>query len=115
MGLVAVGIAEGNVDAREFFVLEKDADHFRKSEVSAEGELADAVAVFVGVTVAPEFFFEIFALALDMPQARAFDLEHHWRTPQVAVFAVEMIAGGSVADEGAVDGGRGGENFAGGK
>src|ERR1700736_4911199 len=37
MGLVAVGIAEGDVDAREFFVLQQDADHFRKSEVGAKG------------------------------------------------------------------------------
>src|SRR5258708_25661949 len=115
MGLVAVGIAEGDVDAGKFFVLQKDANPFRKSEVSAEGELAAAVAIFVGVAVAPKFFFEIFALALDMPQARAFDLEHHWRTPQVAVFAVEMIAGGGIAHEGAVDGRWRRKNFAGGE
>ena len=37
MGLAAVGVAEGDVHAGKFFVLEEDADHFRKSEVGAEG------------------------------------------------------------------------------
>ena len=115
VGLAAVGIAEGDVNAGKFFVLEKDADHFGEAEVGAEGEFADAVAVFVGVAVVPEFLLEIFAIAVDLDEARVFDFERERRGLQVAVFAVEVIAGGGVANEGAVDGGGRGKDFAGGK
>ena len=74
VGLAAVGIAEGNMHAGKFFVLEQDADHFGEAEVGAEGQLADAVAVFVGVAILPEFLFEILAVAMDVNQPRAFDL-----------------------------------------
>jgi hypothetical protein len=40
--------------AGKFFVLEQDADEFVEADVRAECEFADAVAVFVGVAVAPE-------------------------------------------------------------
>src|SRR3984957_10444395 len=115
MGLAAVGVAEGDVDAGEFFVLEKNADHFGKTEVGAEGEFADAVAVFVGVAVIPEFLLEIFAIAVDFDQARVLDFERERRGLQIAVFAVEVIAGGGVADECAVYRGWRRENLAGGE
>src|SRR5260370_19504929 len=115
VGLAAVGVAEGDVDAGEFFVLKEDANHFGEAEVGAKSELAYAITVFVGVAVVPEFLFEVFALTLDMLEAGAFDFEDQGRALQVSVLAVEVIAGGGIADEGAVDAGRGGENFAGGK
>src|SRR5258708_29693977 len=114
VGLAAVGVAEGDVHAGEFFVLKEDADHFGEAEVGAESELAYAITVFVGVAVVPEFLFEVFALTLDMLEACAFDFEDQGRALQVTVLAVEVIAGGGIADERAVDAGPGGENFAGG-
>src|SRR5216684_5006799 len=115
VGLAAVGVAEGDVHAGEFFVLKEDADHFREAEVGAESELAYAITVFVGVAVVPELLFEGFALTLDMLEAGAVDFEDQGRALQVSVLAVEVIAGGGIADESAVDACRGGENFAGGK
>jgi hypothetical protein len=53
-GVFAVGIAEGDVDAGKFFVLQDVADDALDAEVGADGELADAVGVFVGVGVGPE-------------------------------------------------------------
>src|ERR1700676_1445798 len=114
MGLVAVGIAEGDVHAGKFFVLQKVADHLREPEVGAESQLADAVAIFVGMAIVPEFLLEVLALAFDLPQTRAFDLEDQRGAPQVAILAAEVVACSSVADEGAVDGGWRGEDFAGG-
>src|SRR5260370_14131862 len=113
--MAAGGIAEGDVDAGKFFVLKKNADHFGKTEVGAESEFPDAIAIFIGVAIVPEFVFEIFAFARDMLQAGACDFEDQGRALQVAVLAIEVVAGGSVADEGAVDGGWRGENFAGGE
>ena len=60
-------------------------------------------------------FSKIFAIAVDFDEARVFDFERERRGLQVAVFAVEVIAGGGIADEGAVDCGGSGEDFAGGE
>ena len=53
-GVFAVGIAEGDVDAGKFFVLQDVADDALDADVGADGEFADAVGVFVGVGVGPE-------------------------------------------------------------
>src|SRR5713226_1939791 len=89
VGLAAVGVAEGDVHAGKLFVLKKNADHFGEAEVGPESELADAVAVLIGVAVIPEFLLEILALTLDMLQAGAFDFEDQRRALQIAVLAVE--------------------------
>ena len=70
-GLAAVGIAEREVDAGDLLVLQQDADHVAEREVGAEGQLADAVAVLVGVAVAPELLLQLLALALRADQAAA--------------------------------------------
>ena len=98
------GIAEREVDAGDFLVLQQDADHLAEPEVGAERELADAVAVLVGVAVAPEVALEIGALAAGRHQPAIADLQHERRALEVAVLAVEVVAGGAVADEHAVDG-----------
>src|SRR5579859_3518776 len=115
MGLVAVGIAEGDVYAGKFFVLQKIADHLRKPEVGAEGEFADAVAVFVGVAIIPEFLLQVLALAFHLLQPRAFDFEDQRSALQVAVLAAEVVSGRGVTNKSAVDSGRSGEDFAGGQ
>src|SRR5579863_2902159 len=114
MSLVAVGIAEGDVHARKFLVLKKIADHLREAEVGAESELADAVAIFVGVAIIPEFLLQVLALAFHLLQPRAFDFEDQRSALQVAVLPAEVVACGGVANKSAVDGGRSGEDFAGG-
>ena len=57
--MLAVGIAEGDVDAGKFFVLQDIADDAGDADVGADGELADAVGVFVGVGVGPEVLLEL--------------------------------------------------------
>ena len=58
-GVFAVGVAEGDVDAGKFFVLKDVADDAFDAEVGADGELADAVGVFVGVGVGPKVGLEL--------------------------------------------------------
>ena len=53
-GVRAVGIAERDVDAGIFLVLQDLADDMLQVDVGADGEFADAVAVLVGVGVLPE-------------------------------------------------------------
>ena len=113
VGLAAIRVPKRNVHAGKLLVLEQDADHFRKAEVGAEGQLADAVAVFVGVAVVPEFLLQILAVAMDFDQARIRNLQGERCGLQIAIFAVEVVAGGGIADKGAVDGRGRRENLAG--
>lgn len=115
VSLRTVGVAEGEVNAGEFFVLEQNANHFGEAEVGAKGKFADAVGIFVGVAVIPEFISQVFTIAIHAGEAGVFDGKGHGGGLQVAVLAVEVIAGRGVADKSAVDGGRGGEDFASGK
>ena len=59
MRLAAVGIAEREMDARHLLVLQQNPDHFTQAEVRSERQLADAVAVRVGVAVGPEIPLQI--------------------------------------------------------
>src|SRR3954468_16323939 len=101
-GLAAIGIAEGEVDARHLLVLQQHADHVAQRQVGAERKLADAIAMLVGVAVLPEFLLEILSHAVRRPQAAAADVERERRRQQVAVLRAKVVAGGSVADEEAV-------------
>src|SRR5439155_13582208 len=83
--LVPVGIAERQVYARHFFILQQNADHVGQADVRAERKLADPVAVAVGMAVRPELVHEISAAALDARQTAGFNRQHHRRRLQVAV------------------------------
>ena len=98
--LAAVRIAERDMHARDLFVLQQDADHVAQAEVGAERQFADAVAVLVGVAVAPR------NPAAGRRDRTCADVR---RPPRIsstsgvrvegAVFGVEVVAGGAVADE----------------
>ena len=99
----AVGVSEGNVDAGEFFVLEDVADDALDSDVGADGELAYAVGVFVGVCVGPEVALEGFVLAGDLGDAVAFNVDGEGLVTEDAVTGAEEVADYAVDDEDAVD------------
>src|SRR5260370_16785263 len=65
------------------------------------------------MAILPEFLLQILAGTVDVDEPRALDLQRQRRGLQVAVFSVEMIAGGGVADERAIHRCWSGENFAG--
>ena len=48
-GVFAIGIAEGDVDAGKFFILQNIADNAGDADVGADSEFAYAVGVLVGV------------------------------------------------------------------
>src|SRR5688500_2919439 len=106
MRLAAIRIPERDVDPRHLLVLEKDPDHLAQAEIGAERELSDALAVGVGVTVVPEILLQILAGALRVHEASTADLEHERVGLELAVLGVEVIAGGAIADERAIDGSR---------
>ena len=70
-GLAAVGIAEGQMNTGNFFVLQQDADHVGEGEVGAERQLPYPVAVGVTVAVLPEFLLQLLARAVRGFQAAA--------------------------------------------
>src|SRR5262249_41661190 len=83
-----------------------------EAEVGAKREFADAIAVFVGMAILPEFVFEVFAFAFGVHQAPADKFQHQRRGLQIAVLAVEIVARGRVADEAAIYGTRCRKDFA---
>src|ERR1035438_5897607 len=68
-GVRAVRIAERDVNAGDFLVLENVADDVMDGDVGADGEFAHAVAVLVGVAVAPELGFQFPVGAVGFSQA----------------------------------------------
>ena len=99
----AVGVSEGNVDAGEFLVLQDVADDPIDANVGADGELADAVGVFVGVGVGPEVALESLVFAGDAGDAVAFDVDGEGMGAEDAVARAEEVADYAVDDEDAVD------------
>src|ERR1700686_4991025 len=112
VGLAAIRIAEGQMHAGKFFVLQKHADHARQSQICSEGQLPDAVAVLIGVAIFPKLLLQILARALGVNEAGFLDLQNQRRGLQVSVLAVEMVAGRGVAHKSAIDGRWRGKNLA---
>src|ERR1035441_7986148 len=91
-GVRAVRIAERDVNAGDLLVLENVADDVVNGDVGADGEFAHAVAVLVGMTVAPELGFQLLVGAAGFPQAAVHHLDGQRSVAQVAVFLAEVIA-----------------------
>src|SRR5450631_4021646 len=58
-GVFAIGIAEGDMDAWKFFVLQDIAYHSFHAEIGADRELSDAIRVFICVGIIPKIFFKL--------------------------------------------------------
>ena len=46
--MLGIRIAEGDMDARQFFVLQNMTDNILYGDVGTDGEFTHAVAVFIG-------------------------------------------------------------------
>src|ERR1700742_1587185 len=53
-GVLAIWIAESDVDAGELFILQDVANHARDADVGADRELAHTIGVFIAMRVLPE-------------------------------------------------------------
>src|SRR5258708_4619753 len=101
-GVLAIGMAEGDVDAGEFLVLQDVADDAGAGEVGADGELADAVGVLVRVAILVELLKQLLVRASEAGNAVVLDLDRQRRGADVAVFLAEVIADDAIHDEAAV-------------
>ena len=102
-GVGAVGVSEGDVDAGELLVLQDVADDVVYADVGADGELAYAVGVLVGVGVGPEVALEVLVVAGDFGDAVGLDVDGEGGFAEDAVAGAEEVAYDSVDDEDAVD------------
>src|ERR1019366_8451532 len=114
-GMRAVRIAERDVNAGDFLVLENVADYVVNGDVGADGEFAHAVAVLIGVAVAPELGFEFLVGAVGFRQAAFDHLDGQRSSVQIAVLFAQVIAHHAIDDEAAIHPFRGGEGFAAGQ
>ena len=109
--MLPVRVAEGDVDAGQFFVLEDVADHMLQLDVRPDGKFAHAVAVVIGMGVAPELVFEGAVPGMDLADAVALDADGERFLLQLAVFRTQVIAHHTVDHVGAVHFRGRGEHF----
>ncbi len=83
--------------------------------IGADGKLADAVAVFVGVGVGPEILLQRLVLAEDLGDAIVLHADGQRLALEIAVFVAEIIADHAVDYVHAVHFARRGEDFAAGQ
>src|ERR1017187_8683822 len=89
-GMRAVRIAERDVNTGDFLVLENIADDVVNGDVGADGEFAHAVAVLIGVAVAPELGFEFLVGAVGFRQAAFDHLDGQRSSVQIAVLFAQV-------------------------
>src|SRR5260370_27866659 len=114
-GVRAVRIAERNMDARDLLILENVADHIANGNVGADGEFANAVAVFIGVAVIPELLLQGFVCGVSFDKPVVLYANGKRVVAAVAVFLAEIIAYHAIAHKDAVDTERRGESLTAGK
>src|SRR6266568_9532031 len=84
-GELRIGIAEGHVQPRHFFVLKKVANQFLEAGECTDGKFTGPVTVRYGEQVIVQFLSQGFALAGDICYVAVFDGDSH-RMFQDAVF-----------------------------
>src|SRR6266536_2858035 len=71
-GMLGIGMAKGNVDAGNFFILQNVTDDMSAGGVCADGKFADAITVFVRAGVSAKFVAQIFVLGAQLTDAIVF-------------------------------------------
>src|SRR5205814_5929188 len=111
-GVLGVGMAESNVDAGNFFVLQNVADYARQGGVRADGKFADTIAVFVGAGVSAKIVEQFLIFAAKLDNAIVGDLDRQRRVAKIAVLTAKIIANHAIDQKRAVGVRRRSENFA---
>src|ERR1700691_932467 len=113
--VLAIRVPESDVDAGELLVLKNLSDYMSQLDIGADGELADQVAVLVGVRVGPEFLLQLFVVAADFGDAVLLHFNCQRLTGQVLVLLAQIITDDAVDDANSVNFAGGGEDLATGK
>lgn len=81
-----IRIAEGNVNSRQFLVLENVPDNVFQSDIGSDGELAHPVAICVRVRVIPERLLQFFILRVRLRQPVPCDANCERRVLKISEF-----------------------------
>ena len=102
-GVRAIGIAEGDMYAGIFFILQDLSDHVFQLNICADGKLAHAIAVFVGVSVVPEVIFQFTVRGMGVGQAIALDVNGQGIFPQAAKLRSKPVADNAINHKGSIN------------
>src|ERR1700730_16109310 len=102
-GVCAIGIAEGDMYAGIFLILQDLADYVFEFNVRADGKLAHTIAVVVGMGIAPEVLFQFTVRGMGVDQAVAFDVNRQRILPQAAELRAEPVAYDAINHKRSVD------------
>lgn len=102
-GVFAVGIAEGDVDAGKFFVLQNIADDAGDANVGADGELTDAIRIFVSVGVGPKIPLKLLVGAGAGDDTVLRDLDGEWSVFEETVSGAQPVTNDAINNESPVD------------
>ena len=97
-GVFGVGVTKGNVNARNFFVLQNIANDAGAGGIRPDRKLPDAIAVLVGAGVGAKFFEQLFVFALELADPIVLHLDRERRLLDVAIL-LAVIAHHAVDDE----------------
>jgi len=114
-GVFAIGVAEGDVDTGEFFVMQNVSDDVGDADVGADGELTDAVGVLISVRVGPEILLELLIGTGAGDDAILRDLDGERGGFEQSVARTEPVTDDTIDNKGPVNLARRGEAFAAGE
>src|SRR5215472_9836566 len=101
-GVRSVRIAERNMDARKFLILQNVPNHARHADVGSNRKLAHAVGVLIRVGVGPERLLQLLIRTLHAGDAVVADVNCQRRFAQNAEASTEKIADNTIDNKHAV-------------
>src|SRR5438093_5653403 len=109
--MCTVRIAKRDVNARVLLILQDLPDYVFQFDVGADGKLTHAIAVFIGVTVAPESLLQLAIFRTCLGETIAFYRDRQRMFPQIAERRAQPVADDSVDNECSIYFARRGEHF----
>jgi len=113
--VLGIGMTEGDVNARNFFILQNVADDVRTGGVGAARKFADPIAVFICAGVSAKFVAQVFILARQRPDAVVFYFDRERIGFEIAETLAQIITDYAINHEHALGVHRRSKNFATGK
>jgi hypothetical protein len=101
-GVLRIGMAEGNVHAGNFLVLQDVPDYPSAGGIGSDGELADAIAILIRARVGTKFVEQFPMVAGETGDPAVCHLDPERGVVQVAIFAAKVIAHHAIDDKDAV-------------
>ena len=92
----SIRIPKRDVDTRNFFILQNISYDVVHSDIRTDGEFANTVAIFIGMTILPEIVFKLFVKRKRLFQAAVINQYRQRSFSKIAIFLAKIIADHSV-------------------